>query len=178
MGAEPVGCLVKDIMTRKVVTVGPEATLRDVAHILFENHVSGVPVIDDQGRLLGIISETDIVAAVKTYERRLNMVFPTPSILSITFKPDYKEKELTSAVKEFQTLKAKDVMTSQILVLGPEDTLQRVVLVMNSFGVNRIPIVEDTKLVGIVARSDVIRYLGTMDPSCLVPPPGERPKSD
>ncbi|HVO77367.1 MAG TPA: CBS domain-containing protein [Methanomassiliicoccales archaeon] len=169
MAAEPIGCLVKDIMTKKVITVGPEATLREVAHRLFENHISGLPVVDEQGRLLGIISETDIVAAVKTYERRLNMVFPTPSILSISFKPDYKEKELAEAVSEFQAMKAKDIMTREIYVLGPEDTLQRAVLIMNSFGVNRIPIVENMRLVGIIARADIIRYLGTVDPGCLLP---------
>ncbi len=169
MEAEPVGCLVKDIMTKKVITVGPDATLRDVARILFEHHISGVPVVDEQERLLGIVSETDIVAAVKTYERKLNMVFPTPSILSISFKPDYKEKELSDAISEFQALKAKDIMTREIYVLGPEETLQRAVLIMNSFGVNRIPIVDGLKLVGIIARADVIKYLGTVDPACLLP---------
>ncbi|MDD1769956.1 MAG: CBS domain-containing protein, partial [Methanomassiliicoccales archaeon] len=114
MVVESVGCLVKDIMTKKVITVGPETTLREVARTLFENHISGVPVVDGSDRLLGIVSETDIVAAVKTYEKRLNMVFPTPSILSISFRPDYKEKELAEAVSEFQSLKAKDIMTREI----------------------------------------------------------------
>lgn len=174
MAAQSIGCLVKDLMTKEVITVGPETTLREVARTLFENHISGVPVVDGSGHLLGVISETDIVAAVKTYERKLNMVFPTPSILSISFRPDYKEKEMSEAVSEFQALKAKDVMTREVYVLGPEDTLQRAVLIMNSLGVNRIPIVEDMKLVGIVARADIIRYLGTVDPSCLVGPPGRK----
>jgi len=174
MDAGTADCLVKDIMTRKVITVGPETTLREVARTLFENHISGVPVVDESNRLLGVLSETDIVAAVKTYERKLNMVFPTPSILSISFRPDYKEREMAQAASEFQSLKAKDIMTREVYVLGPEDTLQRAVLIMNSFGVNRIPIVEDMKLVGIVARADVIRYLGTAEPSCLVEPSGRK----
>jgi CBS domain-containing protein len=177
MGAEPQGCLVRNIMTTKVITVGPEAMLRDVARVLFENHISGVPVVDESQHLLGVVSETDIVAAVKTYERKLNMVFPAPSILSISFRTDYKEKELAQSVTEFQSMKAEDVMTREIYVLGPDDTIQRAVLIMNSFGINRIPIVENTKLVGIIARADIIRYLGGTDPACLVAPKGERPKS-
>ena len=178
MADQATGCQLKDIMTQEVITVGPETTLRDVSKVLFENHVSGVPVIDEPDRLLGIVSETDIVAAVKSYERRLNMIFPEPSILSISFKPEYRETALQEAIQEFQGLKVKDIMTREIYVLGPEDTIQRAVLVMNSFGVNRIPIMKDGKLVGIVARHDIIRYLGTSDGTCLLATKAERPKSD
>lgn len=167
--------LVKDIMTRSVVTLRPNMTLREASKVLFENHVSGAPVVDDSGAIVGVLAESDILKAIKTYDRRLHMTYSSPSLLSVCFRPEYKEKELQDAICEFQEELVKDVMTIEIYVLEPEDTVTRAILILNSFGINRIPIVKGKKVVGIVTRADIIRYLGSQ--STQASPNQEKPLS-
>ncbi len=160
--------LVRDIMTTDVVTLRPEMTLKEASQRLFENHISGAPVVDDSGAIVGVLAESDILKAVKTYDRRLHMAYSSPSLLSVCFRPEYKEKELQDAICELQEERVKDVMTIEIYVLEPDDTVTRAILIMNSLRINRIPIVEGKKVAGIVTRADVIRFLGTQSEQAAV----------
>jgi len=169
--------LIKEVMVKEVVTVRPEMTLQQVSRLFFERHISGAPVVDDEGKMLGVISETDVLKAVKTYEKRLSMVYPSASLFGVSFQSSYKETEMAEAIARIQDTKVQEVMTRDVYVLGPEDTIQRAVLIMNAFGVNRIPVVEGTRVVGILTRADIIRYLGTVDMDHLIGTSSEKPKS-
>jgi CBS domain-containing protein len=159
--------LVADIMTKKVITVGPEQTLLEVSKIFYENDISGAPVVDPEGTILGIITESDVLKALKPFERKLQMVLTTPTLVGIAFRPEYREKELSRAISEIQKVKVAEVMTTEVFILEPTDTVQQAVMAMNTRHVNRFPVVEKGKVVGMLARGDLIRYLGSLDPKCL-----------
>lgn len=168
---------VREIMNTKVLVLRPEQTVGEASQIFNDNNISGAPVVDAADRLVGIITETDILKAIKPFEKRLSMVYPSLSIMSITFKPQYKERELALTLEEIKKIRVEEVMTRDICVVGPEDSIQKAVLIMNGMGINRLPVVEGTKVVGILTRGDIIRFLaqGGIGPVSESVP--KRPKS-
>lgn len=158
---------IDQIMNRKVVTVEEGDTLKKVSKIFFENSISGAPVLDSNDEVVGIISESDIVKAMKPFEDRLRMIYPSLSFMSVTFEKDVEEKTLSEVVKEVQDLTVGQVMVKEVLYLEPGDPIEKAVDIMNQRNVNRLPVISDGKLVGIVTRADILRCLATVDLSKL-----------
>lgn len=139
----------RDIMTTPVVTVTPQTTLREIAELLAEKRISGVPVVDEEGRVVGIVSETDLID-----EERRRVALPRTTLFGVYTLP---ERVLREAYDEGDTLTAADLMTRRVFTL-PEDTPAREVAEeMVARKINRIPITRDGRLVGIVTRADVLR---------------------
>jgi CBS domain-containing protein len=150
---------VRRFMSAKLVALRPEDTVFAASKVFHENGISGAPVMDQEGRLQGIVTETDIMKAVRPFERRLHMVFPSLNLMSIRFEPSYQERDLAQALEELRSVTVAEVMTKEVYVVTPEDSVQMAVLIMNGMGVNRLPVLEEGKVVGIITRGDVIRYL-------------------
>jgi len=137
--------LVKEIMSKKVITVSPEAPLKEVGEILKKEKISGLPVVNDSGEILGIITMTDML-------KILNGV--------------YKWRELEKAEEglNFSTLfekekkgaKVKDYMSRNVFTLSKDDTLEDVMRLMFSNGVHTLPVAQEGKLIGVVGRRDLI----------------------
>jgi len=142
---------VKDIMTQNVVSITLEATVEDAAKLLLERNISGLPVVDKYGKLVGIITHKDLL-----YK---NMQPEVPAMLEILGGfvylggVDRYNKEL----KKLVGTKVSDVMTKDVITAGVDDSVQSVAKLMVQNGVNRIPIVKDGQLVGIVSRADIIK---------------------
>ena len=146
---------VRDIMVTDVVTIGPEATVKDLAHLLGERGVSGVPVVDDQQRLLGIVTEGDLVAL----DADLHFPYYIQYLDSTIYLESIRkfEHRLRKAVGAF----VKDVMTTEVLTVTPDDTVRQVATIMSRHKINRVPVVDqERKLLGIVGRHDVIASIG------------------
>ncbi|UCD93064.1 MAG: CBS domain-containing protein [Methanobacteriota archaeon] len=148
--------LVKDIMVKEVVVLSPEDTIAKATTKFAENNVSGCPVVDDQGALVGMLSEADILGHLKTQYKRLKMRYPPEIMFGISFQEERKEKEIGQAFDEIGSMKVKDLMRMDVVAATTNDTVEKVVRLMVRKKVNRIPIVQDGKLVGIVTRGDVI----------------------
>jgi CBS domain-containing protein len=135
---------VQDIMTREVVTVGPEAELRDVARILVDYGISGLPVCGVQRELLGIVTEGDILVKEggPREERR--------------FLGRLRRSE-TKIARKARALKAKDAMTMQVMTISPYAPVAEAARRMSDLGIKRLPVVRDGDLVGIVSRTDLVR---------------------
>jgi CBS domain-containing protein len=134
---------IKDVMTTKVVTVGPNDSLKQVATTLSERGISGVPVVDEAGSLLGVVSEADILFKERVpAERR--------GVLGWLLEPDAPQK--------LEARTAGQAMTSPARTIGPERPVAEAAGRMLEEGVNRLPVVDDAgKLLGIVTRADLVR---------------------
>lgn len=139
---------VRELMTRRVLTIGPEAPIKDVAKILVQNRISGLPVCDIEGHVLGVISEGDIL--YKEYDPAEGYGGgPLAWFSSGSARyPGYTKS---------RALAARSAMTSPAITIAPEQSVSDAARMMSSNGVNRLPVVKDEKLVGIVTRADLVR---------------------
>jgi CBS domain-containing protein len=151
--------LAKDIMVKEVVTLHPEDTVARAAIKFAENKVSGCPVIDDENSIVGMLSEADILGHMKTQYKSLKMKFPPEVMFGISFEEETTDKEINQAFGEIGNTKVKDLMRRDVSVATTRDTIESVVRVMVKMKINRVPVVKDGGLVGIVTRGDVIRGL-------------------
>ncbi|HEU5046716.1 MAG TPA: CBS domain-containing protein [Rickettsiales bacterium] len=145
--------LVKDIMTRKVVAVAPEATTQDIAKLLMQHHISAVPVVDADGRPLGIVSEGDLTGRniIKDMERRewwLDLLAEGNAVA-----PDF-----------LQSLKARsrcarELMATPVITVDGNTDVSDVAKLLTEHHIKRVPVVENGEIIGIVSRADLVRAL-------------------
>lgn len=145
--------LVKELMTTSVITVRPNATIEQVADVIHGYHFTGVPVVDEQGRLLGVIMERDFITA----DSKLYL----PTYVKMLKDLDFVQNDKKHLSKEAQSLisaTAADVMNSNIVTASPEDTIEHLAELFATKRVNPIPVVDEQfKLVGVISRSDLIK---------------------
>jgi CBS domain-containing protein len=142
---------VRDVMTTEVATVDPTTSLKDVARLLARRGISGVPVVDDEGSIVGVVSEGDILV-----KERGTLEEPR------AFLGVHRRSERMQQVK-FAAETAADAMTSPPIVIGPERPVSGAAKLMLEHGVNRLPVVTNGRLVGIVTRADLVRAFGRSD---------------
>ncbi len=148
---------VRDVMSKDPVTLKPTASLREAAITLADESVGGCPVVDDQNRMIGMLSEVDILEALKTQHKELRMLMPPEITFGISFVEIIKEREALAAFKEVESKLVRDIMTKEVHAVAPNDNVERAIQVMVQHKVHRIPVVEGGKLVGILTRGDVLR---------------------
>jgi CBS domain-containing protein len=144
---------VREIMTTDVITVKPDTTVGELADILGKNKISGVPVVDGQGRVLGMVSEADIILQdadlhFPYYVQFLEMVIYLQSV--------HKFEE---RVRKSIGSKVSEIMTEEVVSVAPEETVREVETLMADRNVNRLPVMENGQLVGIVTRGDIVRAI-------------------
>jgi CBS domain-containing protein len=148
---------VGDLMTQKVIKVRPDEHVKEAAKRMAEAGISGVPVVDGHGKLVGILCESDIVSAVRKRTKSVKMVYPSLSMVSVTFVDDEEQTEITKAMRDVSEMSVGDVMRQKVLTVKPEDDLSVAVRLMNGNEINRLPVVGDSGIVGILSRGDVVR---------------------
>ncbi|HEY7588910.1 MAG TPA: CBS domain-containing protein [Thermoplasmata archaeon] len=148
---------VRDVMAKEPVTLKPTATLREAAITLADESVGGCPVVDETGRLIGMLSEVDILEALKTQHKELRMLMPPEITFGISFVEIIKEREAIAAFKDVENRLVQDAMTKEIHAVGPGDNVERAIRLMVQHKIHRIPVVDGDRLVGIVTRGDVLR---------------------
>ncbi|KXZ40517.1 CBS domain-containing protein [Alkalithermobacter thermoalcaliphilus JW-YL-7 = DSM 7308] len=144
----------KDIMTSEVITVKKDTPIEDIAKILIEKRISGVVVVDDENKVVGVVSETDIVKKEKNIK--------VPSFITILQGVVFLDsiKEMEEDIKRVAAYKAEDIMSSDVLTVNEKDDLEYVANLMIEKSINRVPVVDDTKtLKGIICRYDIIKSM-------------------
>ena len=146
---------IKDVMTQSVISVGPETPLRDVARVLDEHRISGVPVVDDAGALLGVVSEADFLVEAQggsaVHRSAIARLFGWSGDTGTPGERHYAST-------------ASELMTSPVITIGPEELIPNAAAIMTRERINRLPVVVDGRLVGIVTRADLVRtYVRTDD---------------
>ena len=155
--------LVDDVMTREVKVLKPDQTISDAVTEMAKHGISGAPVVDNAENLVGIITENDILNALKNTGKRLEMVYPSLSMVSVSFIEKMDEKETMDAFKEIAETKVADIMTKGVTTVQSGSKLALVVNFIIRKGVNRIPVMDGSKVVGIVSRADIIQGLAKSD---------------
>ncbi len=140
-----------DVMTRKVATVRPDTTIPEAIAKMVGGHISGLPVLDGKGQLVGILTEGDLLRRTELGTTRMR-----PGWLNFLRGPDRSAAEYVRA----GTLKVDDIMTPNPVAVSSTTALEEVVAAMEREGVRRVPVVDDGKLAGIVSRADLVRALG------------------
>lgn len=144
---------VKDIMTREVVTVLPEASIEEIAKVLVENKISGVPVVDDVGNLVGIVSEGDLLHKEVSPQ--------VPDIVNIlgAFIFYNGVERYNEEVKKLMARSAEEIMTNKVVTIEEDMEVSKACELMMKHEIKRIPVMKEWKLVGIISRADVISTL-------------------
>ena len=145
--------LVRDIMEREVVTVAPGATVHDLVELLQKRDLGGVPVVDGD-RLVGIVTEGDLV--VEDADVRMPHYFQLFGNLVYLGS----QKKFEDRLKKMVGSQVRDVMTTDVQAVTPDDPAGKAATIMVDEKVDRVPVVDGDRLVGIVARHDIIKMLG------------------
>lgn len=148
---------VRDVMTQPVLSVRPEAPVREVAALMLERRVSGVPVVDSAGRVLGVVSEGDFV-------RRPEIETEGAGSRWLRFFASRDERACDYIKTHGRT--AADVMTAPAVTVSADAPVAAVAELMISRRIRRVPVVENDRLIGIIARADLLRAV------CRHPAPG------
>ncbi len=146
--------LVRDIMTKKVISVKAETPVKEIASLLCKHDFKGVPVVDDQQKVIGIITECDLILQnaklhLPTFIQILDGVFP--------FGKHETEEELRRIVGAV----ARDVMTKEPVCVSPDMPVEEIASLMWERKVNPVPVTVDDKLIGIVSRADIVNLLAS-----------------
>ena len=142
---------IEAVMTRDVVTVPPGASLKHAAQLLVEHGVSGLPVVDELGHVLGVVSEADIL-----FKEAGGLDVPRPLAWLAGFDVEVNRSKLEARV-------VGEAMTSPALTIDAHRPVGFAAHLMNEKGVNRLPVVKDGALVGIVTRADLVRAFARSD---------------
>jgi CBS domain-containing protein len=144
---------VSDVMTRGAVSVQPETRLRELAHLLNDRGISGVPVVDEEGRCIGVISETDLL--VKQLGRSVSRRLPLEWILGDHHDPaEMRRRSATTA---------GEAMSSPAITIDADRALREAAALMIDRQVNRLPVLEAGQLVGVLTRADLVRAYLRLD---------------
>jgi CBS domain-containing protein len=143
---------VKEIMTTRVVCVRKDASFKEMAVALRENRVSAFPVLDDEGKVIGVVSEADMLAKEALIDRQSGLAGVITGVLR------HKDQQKARGVT------AGDLMTSTPVTVSPEDTAEHAARLMYDRGVKRLPVTDASgHLVGIISRADVLSVFGRSD---------------
>jgi CBS domain-containing protein len=144
---------VRDIMTTEVVTITPQASIVSAAKLLLEKKINGAPVVDDHGRLVGIICQSDLIAQQKK--------IPIPTLF--TFMDSVIQlssaRQIEKQIRKIAALTVAQAMTPEPVTVHPNVGIEAVAALMVDSNLHTLPVVEGGRLVGIIGKEDVLRTL-------------------
>ncbi len=150
---------VQEIMSSPAITVGPETKISEIARIMREQQISGVPVVNAQGQLLGMITELELIErSAPVREPRYLAVLSGLIPVSLAEFRDYKEQ-----VRRVLATNAQELMYTEVLTITPTAVLEEVMQTMLDPATASLPVVEAGKVIGIVTRTDLVRVIEKLE---------------
>ena len=139
----------RDFMTKEVITIKPEATVEELARLLIKHKISGVPVVDDKKKFIGIVTENDLISQNK----RLHI----PTVIRlfdafIVLGSDKFEEE----IKKMTATTVAEICTKKVMSITEDTTLQEVATIMSEKNIHLLPVLRNGLVVGIVGKADVV----------------------
>lgn len=142
-----------EIMTKEVVTVKKETTIRELAELFTTHRIGSIPVVNDDGNLIGIVSESDLVEQDKN--------FHIPTVISLFDWVIYleSEKKFEKELKKMTAQTVGDIYTKEVETVAPSTLVSDVADIMSRKKIHSLPVIEEGKIVGVVSRIDLIRTM-------------------
>ncbi len=144
----------KEIMNKNVITISKDASIEELSEILLKNNISGMPVVDEEDNMIGIVTEGDIIVQdtdlhFPRYFRLLDSIIYLESLSK--FKKNLKKHLAT---------KVEDIMTEEVIVVEENTTVSDIANLMTEKNINRVPVIDENKnLVGIITRADIVKSM-------------------
>ncbi len=143
----------QDIMTKNVITVTPETTVTDLARLLASHTIGGAPVVDGSSRLLGVVTESDLIDQTK----KIHIPTVVAILDSLIFleRPDKMEKE----IRKFAGSTVADIYTKNPVTVTEDTLLDEIATIMSEKNVHTLPVMRGETLVGVIGKGDIIKTL-------------------
>jgi len=140
----------KDIMTKDVITVKPDTTIEELARTLMRDQISGTPVVDDKGKLVGIVTENDLIS------KNSRLHIPTILRLFDAYIPLGTSK-LETDIKRMTANTVKDICSKEVITIDSETSLEYIATLITERKIHLLPVLKEGKLVGIIGKKDLIK---------------------
>jgi len=140
----------KDIMTKEVITVKPETTIEELARLLMKQQISGAPVVDAKGKIVGIVTENDLIS------KNSRLHIPTILRLFDAYIPLGTSK-MESDIRKMAASTVEDICTKEIITVDEEASVEYIATIMTEKRIHILPVVREGKLVGIIGKKDLIK---------------------
>jgi CBS domain-containing protein len=144
---------VGDIMNRDVVTIQPHTSVGEIARLMSSHGISGLPVVDDTGQVLGVVTELDMIARNARFKMPTYFVI-LDSIIYLETPQHFQER-----LEHVLGTTAEEIMSKPVATIAPTATIEELAELMVNQRKNPIPVVENNQLVGIVSRADIVRMM-------------------
>jgi CBS domain-containing protein len=146
---------VTEVMTKDVITLSPDTSLPDAADLLAEKGIGAVPVVDANGTIVGLLRDEDLLVS----EARLHLPTTFAILPGIDITLPGSVRRYDEELKKAASSTVGDVLEHDFKQVGPDATVEDVATLMHEHDVTHVPVVQDGKVLGIVARGDIVRYL-------------------
>jgi CBS domain-containing protein len=152
-------------MEKNVIKFHANDKISDVAQALRDNKISGAPIVDDNLKVLGIVSEGDIMRLLEVHSPRLNLILPSPlDWIELPIRMKYEIDEIAEDMNRAASVSIGEIMTKDVRTIKEENDISDAAQIMDTHSVNRLPVVDDRgKLIGIVTRGDLISAMVRME---------------
>jgi CBS domain-containing protein len=140
----------QDVMTKSVATVQPGTSIQEIAALMVEKHISGIPVVGDDGKVLGMVSQSDLLHRAEVGTERKHKWW---------FRILADNRDMAREYAKAHGLRASDVMTRYIISVKPDAELSDVADILDNNKIKRVPVIDGDRLVGIITRGDLVRAL-------------------
>ena len=146
--------LAKDIMVKKVITIGKDASIGELSELLVNNKISGVPVVDSNSKILGVVTEADII--IKDADLHFPRYFKL--LDGIIYLESFRK--FKNNLKKYLGSKVEDIMTNKVKTVEEDAPVSDIASMMINNNDNRIPVVDkDKKVIGIITRRDIVKSM-------------------
>lgn len=140
-------------MSTTIVTLKAEDSIKHAAKVMIDHHIGGAPVIDDEGRLIGLITESDLIT------QDVKIHFPSYIHLLDSFIFIESRRRFEETLKRAAAAKVGDLMTIDVATVNPETPIEDVATLMMEKHIGRVPVIENDHVVGIVTKGDIVRTI-------------------
>ena len=140
----------RDIMVRGIIAVHPDTLVRDIASLMVEKHISGVPVLSNNGKLIGMVSQSDLLLRAEVGTERKHKWW---------FRVLMDSRALAREYVKAHGLKAHDVMTRYVVSVRDDAEVRDVADILDKRRIKRVPVIQEDRVVGIITRGDLVRAL-------------------
>jgi len=144
---------VKDFMIKDVISVGPDASIKDIIKVFVEKKIGGLPINSEDGKLLGMVTDGDILRAVKPIDDHVIDFF--------MYMTHIAGQDVLTRLKEMASVKCLKIATTKgIVTVSPEDNMNKVVSLLSKHHFKKLPVIDrDNNVLGVISRGDVVRLI-------------------